>query len=281
MSTFRIDYIRVRIDTLFENDVKQQIHALSLPASWVETKGMFSYGKGARDVVSGAKIFSEGEVSMRVLLELPGKALEQYASVSVFTREVLERKLLGLGVARRVDFAFDCANAFTVDELATAFDAGEATTPAHNILYIKSRKGGKGATLYVGSRTSERFTRAYDKGAEQGGAENEHVRVELETKGDVAALFGAMVANGVNARDLGASSIRKAIQWPKLNEACDGATVEIPAMPRLTGSTIVWLMEQVAPALRTLSKEPGFLEFFAEFRQAAGINDVILQETQP
>lgn len=91
----------------------------------------------------------------------------------------------------RLDFAADIkgANASPGD-IERAWDEGRVITKAKMIDPREKRNKagqGQGKTVYIGSRTSEKCLRIYDKGAESGTHED-HCRVEMETKSAVANM---------------------------------------------------------------------------------------------
>lgn len=99
----------------------------------------------------------------------------------------------------RIDAAFDDrTGTVTVEKVQEAVDAGQLVTRARkgrNISGIDLATGLKeGGTVEIGSRSSESFTRIYNKAAEQRSkgiaVDGEWTRVEVELKGERADRFG-------------------------------------------------------------------------------------------
>lgn len=95
----------------------------------------------------------------------------------------------------RIDLAIDIidgrANPW---DICTAFKEKRLTTKAraYSVVHSADAKGCTGLTVYLGSRTSQIFLRAYDKAREQG-ADFPWTRVEVECKGDFArGVFEAL-----------------------------------------------------------------------------------------
>lgn len=162
----------------------------------------------------------------------------------------------GLNVTR-LDFAVDVRGwGARPEDLKTAFDAGRGITAAQSATFVDGRKRSgesTGSTLYLGSRSSEKFMRVYDKAAQMG-VDGDWIRVELELKGDAAraALF-AMVWYGIVAtgKTLLRSFMRDTgVEW--YDAAIDGeggAYVEPVGRPVTARER--WIFEQVIPALDT------------------------------
>lgn len=113
----------------------------------------------------------------------------------------------------RVDFAIDILDAGAkVETIAALVKRGRAHTNAKTHSIITGQTEGKrGATLYVGSRQSDKFLRVYNKAAEQGIA-GDWIRVELECKGDYArAIAPHLLSDGV---EFGIGQIRQFCDFP-------------------------------------------------------------------
>jgi hypothetical protein len=99
----------------------------------------------------------------------------------------------------RVDFAVDVRDRGAApDDILRAFEAGRARCASNHTERIEHKEGDSlGVTVAVGSRSSERYLRCYDKGKESGEG-GDWVRVELECKGGMAgALVTAMLDQGI------------------------------------------------------------------------------------
>lgn len=109
--------------------------------------------------------------------------------------------------------------------------------------------GGKLATIYVGSRRSDRLVRIYEK---PGLGETVYLRFEIEYKGPTASQVAYDLLNG--------STIDEILRWEvekigdvDLSNLVTPHLVGHPHRPiviREKGNTEVWLIETVAPALK-------------------------------
>ncbi len=114
-----------------------------------------------------------------VMVDAPGAACE---FLGLDRLRVLFCNSIGLS---RADVAFDNA-AFTPREMASWVREGNIRTRAKSVKFFEALRG-DGETLEIGSRSSERYVRAYDGRG--------FTRVELELKGDCAGAFlGVLLA---------------------------------------------------------------------------------------
>jgi DNA relaxase NicK len=134
--------------------------------------------------------------------------------------------------------------------------------PPSGGLYLNAAGG---STCYVGSRSSEKYGRIYDKDAESGSADYRNSwRYELELKGDTAANTAKMLASKSDYRRLICVAVVGFFQTRGIR--CDWSTVageELSASPaRLSddASRLEWLSSSVAPAVRQLSSRIGLRE---------------------
>ena len=166
------------------------------------------------------------------------------------------RRLSSMSVkASRIDVAMDIfgSDDLTVASIANAVERGQIAAVTKKATYTHG-VGGKtnGATLYLGSRQSERMLRVYDKAAESGLDDIKWIRLEFEIKDEQAhAVQGAIVVNNSIA------DVFRAV-WDKFIRYCDvealsslvgETTATIPDVPRKVHSTVAWLLDQVIPAM--------------------------------
>lgn len=122
--------------------------------------------------------------------------------------------------------------------------------------------GSAGGTLYVGSRGSDMFGRVYDKGAQLGTVpERLYWRWEIEYKGECAKRAFASYTECVDPAEASRFIASEVSSWyqehgipiPTLRDAVMGRPViRYATRVRVSETTIKWLHQQVAPALRKL-----------------------------
>lgn len=134
-----------------------------------------------------------------------------------------------------------------------------AGRPPSGGLYLNASGG---STCYVGSRSSEKYGRIYDKGAESGSTDYRNSwRYELELKGETAAATAIDLAKTfaqgrcINEWVAGYFAPRGVrIDWRGVTPS------DLPAATRRLSdddSRLAWIAEAVAPAVRQLSARVG------------------------
>ena len=155
------------------------------------------------------------------------------------------------GHMTRLDFAVDYFGPSFPLELREAWEAGSLKTPAHACETRSKAKRNKrqepANSTYIGSHTSERMLRCYDKAAQMN-AQGPWTRIELVSKKGYSNRLGeAMIAQGIGAA--GKQAIRNFIhcevEW--FNRAVTGPSVYIAAEPAQQHDTKRWLLEDVLP----------------------------------
>jgi hypothetical protein len=126
---------------------------------------------------------SDGREKMGVHVVLNGDSLLNARVSNVSDKETLSKIVFYKGKVTRLDLAIDAHGThLTVDDFAAAYERKEITSPAKSGTHIKNI-GVDGRTFYLGSRSSERMLRIYDKNAEQKIVDTESwLRLELELK---------------------------------------------------------------------------------------------------
>lgn len=188
----------------------------------------------------------------------------QFAGSALSGESVLERLQFALevgGSVTRIDIAVDVAQRWDIRAMYDQVVAGAVVTRAKKPAYVE---GETGATCYVGSRTSEKYLRVYNKGAQMKTA-RPWTRVELECKGG----FAQRIANFIYQEGLHAipQVIRGFCDWtafPAWSLVMDSHIdrVSLP-QPERQSNTRGWLLEIVAPALaKYAAANPEFTDQF-------------------
>lgn len=133
----------------------------------------------------------------------------------------------------------------------SVFDVVRAAAPGRSVSFAESQSGPQGsklATVYFGSRTSDRFVRLYEK---MGLGDDVYIRFETEYKGARARAVGHELAKGLEStKNLLAAEI---LRFPHTGvQAHFGAHLAEPLEIKMVseaGNTKRWLLETVIPAL--------------------------------
>lgn len=148
-------------------------------------------------------------------------------------------------------------------------------TRAKNTALIANNQGGK--TLYIGSRQSESFLRAYDKGIESGTDEpGLKYRFEIERKGVKAERMAATLNNAITEPELRARFIRTDVFngfamrgfTPPFEPEISELVMEVGFVAETSiDRKIAWLRKQVAPTVQMLAEN----DMLAEAIEALGL----------
>jgi hypothetical protein len=154
------------------------------------------------------------------------------------------------GRVSRIDVAIDIyGSGVTWKELQSQMP--NIVTKAKSAPQAKDAMGG-GWTQYIGKRASQRMLRIYDKGA-QTGSGLDHIRVELEAKGNRARSIAHSLANDSDSMG---GFIRAEIVdfcdfpgWGVWNDAMASESQPAQKTGRKETDTRAWLIHTVAPVL--------------------------------
>lgn len=213
-------------------------------------------------LVAGRCDWHSERPEQRLLVTLTGAECARCAAEGLDLADVLRYATEDVaGRVTRLDFALDVhtPGADPMD-LKRAWDAGQVRTPARTCGDVGMTAPGGidlGRTVYLGSRSSERVLRVYDK-ARLEGVEGVWVRIELECKGDYAhALARSMLAHGIIPA--GKTALRQfvAADVPWLTEAMESESVPMEPLDDKDTDRRRWYREQILPALaRDLARGP-------------------------
>lgn len=232
---------------------------LMIGGNIVQTRARHGYTTAYQSRETGALVMvNEFRDDMGVLVVLSGRTLSEldWRKVLIF---LLDRG----GRFTRLDLAMDVwDDGFDAVELYNRFNAGNVVTRSRRASLVQSNTGD---TFYVGSRTSEKFLRVYDKGGEQGEEQGNHWRIELECKGmaartlanyikaDVPGLFAGVITTFVNFPTY--------VAWERAMIDSEVA-LHLPSAKKRS-DTRSWLLELVVPSLyKQMQIDDGFWDEF-------------------
>lgn len=140
----------------------------------------------------------------------------------------------------------------TPRKIQAAVKAGEAKPKANVSRFIEGKSGDvEGDTFYIGSPTSDRQFRAYNKAAEMGVVDGQAwLRLELELRRLRAnGAFQSVAANGVDTTVAG--HMGDFLNWGDMEyqAALSGQSIPPVDIPRRESNRRRWLTGQVAQAL--------------------------------
>jgi len=239
--------------------------------SWIPQKPRNGYPfvVSAADRTGLCVMASEPDSPMGVHVSWSGSALRE-----VEPRTVLRQALAAGATVRRIDIALDVHYPFWAKMMYDDLENGAVITQAKSHQLITSNTGW---TIYVGSRTSEKFLRIYDKQAEAG-LNHPLTRIELECKNDYAEGIAQHIdQEGYNqfpAIIKGFCDFPEYAPWVE-HLASPTLSAGIPKKEK-TSDTKRWLMESVAPALaKVMAHDHDFyVSFLLKVFTIAGVGEV-------
>jgi hypothetical protein len=241
------------------------------PGEWVSAKGRHGYSYAASH--PDGHYSMGGRADMGTHLIVPGNALRGGKVGLLLTGGLLWALTTRNAKFARVDLAIDAIDSdLTVDDLAAATALEDVTCNSRKFNYVQADGGGR--CLYIGSRTSERFMRIYNKASELAakGAKPEHdnwVRIELETKGETANHYGYMLHRLKDINLIVRTGVTNFCDFPNQPEwakITHGAGGVVAQSHRKLSNRQYWLLHQVARSVASeLQSDPSF---YARFRRA-------------
>lgn len=218
----------------------------------------YGYAIGMKATDNVTVYLSEPGSANGVHIVYPGSAL-----TPMRTRNALMHMAAHNGKCTRIDLSVDVRD-------------GTLTPQTLRNMYVDGRYSGRGrswslmegtngATFYIGSRSSEKYMRIYDKAA-QTGTDGAWLRVELECKGD-AARAGAWLVNH-NGTSVIPEIINDFVKFddPEWTDAMGNAAMSDALKgEKKMSDTRKWLLESVAKTLaREINSDPDFIHLFFE-----------------
>lgn len=219
-----------------------------------QTRSRGGYGYAHSAVLGQASVYwSPGRADVFVVL--PGETCEALGIPGL----VALATDLDLDPTSRLDLAWD-VEGVPVLQVADAWHAGHTVTRAHKDSW-KHERNAQGETFYMGSRTSGRMVRVYDRRGP--------TRFEMEWKEDRAVLlWRRLLACGESGWSAEAMSELRAFLdfreraegvnpqrcpllpwWDAVTDGAGRSCVTVPRAARTLDDKRQWLRDQVAPVL--------------------------------
>lgn len=167
-------------------------------------------------------------------------------------------------VVTRIDVSVDIKNTtLSVKRARCEVENGRAKTKSREFPYWDDSRGSKGATQYIGKKSSTVFTRIYDKAREMGMEGYKWTRVETVFQAEKARGVAVMVASGVGLGSLVKGHIDFP-QWKKW-QACMPDDPVIVRYSVKDTNTQKWLLHTCAPVLAREIHLAGDDDFYFRF----------------
>lgn len=165
-----IDWLEFTIKTPapVDKDYYYQKYAKLLHGGMETDRNMFGYNRVSMVLGSGFIMWSSEYPQMGLHISMPAQALRVWEELNP------ETSVYGLLIEARgddatftrIDIAFDTPEVH-IDTFIDAIEGGELVTKAQTVRCEGEMRGKPGATVYIGSKRSDRVVRIYDKAAER------------------------------------------------------------------------------------------------------------------
>jgi hypothetical protein len=164
------------------------------PDDWSTSHGINGYDSRMQNPHGHYIMWNSQRPEMGTNMMFDGRACSELYKLSVNLLDMV-RELSQDGYQfTRLDLAIDI-HGVEIDIPLLAQSEHKGSVNNDPILVTKGKDARGGSTLYLGSRTSEKFLRIYDKAKEQGLADVNWVRVELELKGETATKIASRIVH--------------------------------------------------------------------------------------
>jgi hypothetical protein len=259
--TFTVDYISATFDMYHGSKFVKKLGYLGW-ASDVECYHLKGYNF-QRQLETGAIIAWHTErKDMGVHVQLSGETLRWYATKNADWRQILKWIKGDKGRTSRVDLALDLHDSglkfgeFCKANLKPYKGKGRTPKPP-----LPVGTEDDGWTVYIGSRQSTKFLRIYDWSAKHDKESGDYIRVELETKEEIAHAIGWEFPDMENAQCVAMAQtlIRTVADFTmeNWNVALDSENVPLSIPQGKDKDTFGWLIRTCAPSLaKTIAKYP-------------------------
>ena len=246
-----------------EMRIRKAVYDANLPVlgdllwskDWKPSKGRQGYSGSFTEKQYGIRCFA-AEGQRHIFFELSGVACLRVMSAGMLDDLIQENHER----TARVDLAIDLDGDLHPIEFVRN-NCHAATKTRSEIV------SSTGETVYVGSRTSERFMRVYRYNQPH---ERAHLmRIELEFKGDTAKGIARLIAEDGLATAQVSAHDRYRWSYPVLQSAIEGRRVPRAARtPQALATWMRWLSEAVKPSLldRWQSGEFDLPQFISELQ---------------
>lgn len=251
--TFSIDWLRFTIPYK-SGTIHENIGDWFGDAELTEKRPILSYNMAMGNELFTAYWHTDHK-EFKIMLEMTGKQLSSARKSGIDERDILRKAESKGAVFKRLDFAVDLfdAEANPMDVLECwRTDQFDTVAQSVSVVMKETRKERTGSTVYIGSRSSERLIRVYDKG-KQSNTDLDWTRVELEAKGLRGdQLATEMIKSGVTSAGL--SMLVDVVAWSDIdwwNNIFSGEfeIVRIDSLGRPETNRERWLRTVVVPVI--------------------------------
>jgi len=220
--------------------------------------GQHGYRNQFQGLNTGVIVQSGARDDMGTHVTISGQSMQSLRDTLNATDKSICAQMIDFGAkASRIDLAVTILDGkLTPASMHKELKSGKLKPSARKYSFVSGQNGDiSGDTLYIGSRTSEKFFRCYNKAAEMGIVDGvAMIRLEMELK----ALMARAACHNVGVS--GASATTNAVMSDflgnpsgELMEALAGESSPFRADKKPKSNTELWILTQVAKAIARAS----------------------------
>jgi hypothetical protein len=220
--------------------------------------GQHGYRNRFEGLNTGVIVQSGSRDDMGTHVTISGQSMQSLRDNLELTDKQICARMIDCGArASRIDLAVTIIDGkLTPASLHKDLKSGKLKPSARKFSFVSGQTGDiSGDTLYIGSRQSEKFFRAYNKASEMGIVDGvAMIRLEMELKALYARAATHNVAiNGVSATTNAVMSEFLGNTSGELAQALSGESSPFRAPQKQKSNTELWILTQVAKAIARVS----------------------------
>jgi hypothetical protein len=250
-ATFSIDWLHLTSPFADSKPLPHYLYPTIGSKEITQDVSRYGYTECVRNKFGARAMWNRQRVEMGVHTSYPAGALNEYAREGHMGVDILSWSTAADSRCSRIDLAFDVYDSdLSIDNCRRLLASKLAHSVADRWNMIEGSDGG--ATLYIGSRSSDAMCRIYDKAVEQNVGGN-WKRIELELKGRKAAQVGRdlSTARASEITRIARGYLAHFVHFPTDVWQMVIGDTPIPLAPanKHEPNTEQWLLHAAAPAL--------------------------------
>lgn len=267
-TSFAVDWIRATTKHHSISDVISRFKFGFEIEDWATSKGFNAYDSCIQNPYGHLVMWSTAYENQGVNIMFDGRSCNELHEAGYDLIEIVKWLSEEEFKFTRLDLAIDIRQVqIDIIELFNSEYTGSINNEPD--LYMKGRNARGGATIYLGSRTSEKFIRIYDKAKQRKISDIFWTRVELELKAATATKI-AKKMRSMTYEEIATMTqqIIRGMYNPE-NETFRGAfsvdPVKVGSTKNEDHDTYVWLMQSVAKTMAKTMLEMPHRDLMTEF----------------
>lgn len=257
-ASFAVDWIRVTTKDFTVSQMLERFEYGFKFEDWATFKPTNGYDCGLQNPYGHSIMWCTYRDDMGVNIQFDGRACNELHHAGIDMLQVVKDLSIDGCKFTRLDLAIDLRGV-TIDIVGLLDCEHEGSANNDPELYQKGRNARGGATLYIGSRQSEKYLRIYDKAKERKLTDLTWVRVELELKSDTATKIAKRL---VHMTELEAGVFTQGMMngmYRPRNDAYNDAMavepIKVGSTKNESHDTYDWMMVRVAKTMARLMLE--------------------------